>query len=156
DLQLLIVLLSEVGAVRANQIEQLQNNRHHALEEARAVHPLHRVRRTLSLDSEPVSTRIKLRGSRHDHLVSSEVCEKRQIAIECTGVSLEILWIIELRWVYEDADNDDFIFSTTLLDQGSVSPMKGSHRGNEANTAPSQGAATVKPLGHSIPNPCHE
>ena len=45
----------------------------------------------------------------------------------------EIVLVVELRGVHEDADDDDGVFTPGPLHERAVSCMQGSHRGDETD-----------------------
>jgi len=53
--------------------------------------------------------------------------EELKILIEGARISLEVAWVIKLRWINENADDDNLIFAAASFDERTVPPVKLSH-----------------------------
>ena len=78
--------------------------------------------------------------------------EELKILIEGARISLEVAWVVKLRWVNENADHDNLIFPAASFHERTVPPVKRSHCRDETNTAPINGASTCPPGSQSVGN----
>src|SRR5205814_1566824 len=108
------------------------------------------------LHAKAVAVGIQLRSAGYDHLMRSKTPQERQIALERARISLEILRIVKLRWVHENTDDDNLIFTTAAFDERRMSAVKSAHSGNESNSAAAEGSTAVQPLRQRVPHLRHE
>ena len=94
--------------------------------------------------------RIDFLHGRRKHQVDFRGVTKLEIAVERARIAREVVWTIELQGVDEDTDRDNFIFRAASLHQGTVPPVKRSHRRHETDTAPFQAAPPGPPASQSV------
>ena len=134
-----------IGAVGANKIQKLEHDGHYTRKKTGPVRSFHQPRYTGLFYSKAVAVRIEFRHAWREDIVRAEAFEKGQIVLQCARISIEILRVVELRGIHEDAGHDDFILAAATLDQRGMPPMERTHSGNEADAAPGDGFPPLKP-----------
>ena len=86
-----------------------------ALKKSRPIRTLHYLVTAVGLYAKTITTRIHFRRARQDDFICTKALQNRQILIERARVSVEVLGIVELRGVHEDADNRNFVFPPASL-----------------------------------------
>ena len=135
DRDLLGVLLPEVGAFRANYVEELAADRRDSAEVAGAVGALEDGPELLDLDPGLVARRVELVGGGGEEHVDSCLLGERSIAGLVSRVAREVLAPRELGRVDEDAHDDRLAFVAGCADEGEVALVEGAHRRHQAELA---------------------
>ena len=131
DRHLLGVLLAEVGAARADEVEQLQADGCDAAEVAGPVLALEQRAEPLDVDPGLEARRVDLLGRGDEEHVHARLFGELGIAILVARVALEVLALAELGRVDEQARDDGLVLAPRRLEQGEVPLVEGSHRGHE-------------------------
>jgi hypothetical protein len=140
--QLLVILLAEAGHVRLYQIEQLGD---HGADPAKCPG---RSAPSSRLEMPGTSTKVWL-ASPWGYMISgvgvktrsTPAASRRRNPAPGCGVVGEILGLVELQGVHEDADHHLVAMAAGLLDQGEMTLMQIAHGGHECD-----GAAFAMPL----------
>ncbi len=84
---------------------------------------------------EPTSVRlgINLLHRRHQHVIRPGRFEQRRIGLGGAGIVLQIVFVVELGRVDEDAHHDRGVFTPRTLHERAVTGMQGAHRRYESD-----------------------
>ena len=141
--QLLVILLAEAGHVGLHQVEQLGDDSADTTEVARAQRPFQQAGETRYLDEglagKPLGIH-QLRG-RGEHQIHAGGLQGGAVLLQGTGIVGEILGLVELQGVHEDADHHLVAAAAGLIDQGEMALVQIAHGGHECD-----GAAFAAPL----------
>ena len=72
---MLVVLLSEVGAIGTHEIQKLHHDSHHALKESGTVGAFQDLQAGVGLQSEAVAIRVDVSGMRNEDVVGANAFE---------------------------------------------------------------------------------
>ncbi len=129
---LLEILLSEVGSLGPDDVEQPADDLGHSVEMTRAVGSLHRFVRRTQIEHTGVLLRIDVFDRRHQDIVYPGFLEQRQVGFLGAGIILQVVRVVELRRVDEDADDRAIALRAAFLHQRKMPLVQGSHRRDEA------------------------
>ena len=130
---LLGVLLSEVGDVRRDHVEQLRHHRGDATEVGGpARRALEAVGEAEDLDSGTEAVRVDLLDRRGEQDVGACLFGEAGIVGLAARIGLEVGTLVKLRGIDEQGDDDKVALFSRTSDQREVSIMQGAHRGHES------------------------
>src|SRR5262249_44117631 len=90
--ELLVVLFPEIRPVRAGEVEQLEHNGQHAVEEARAAGPFEHLTQRAGIDAYGrLTVRVHHLPGRGENQVNALIVRDLQVVIEGSGVPVEVL-----------------------------------------------------------------
>ena len=76
---------------------------------------------------------VYLLDRRHQHEIRTGLLQQFAVGLRRTGVVAQVVLVVELRGIHEDADDDRGVLLPRTLDERTVPRMQGSHRGYEAD-----------------------
>jgi hypothetical protein len=85
-------------------------------------------------------------------MVHAQTFHHLQVAVECARITIEVLSVIELRRVHEDADDDNVILFAASLDKRFMPAVERSHGGHKTDTTPIERAPPFQPCGRGVPD----
>ena len=124
---LLEVLLAEIGACGAAPREELAHNLRHAVEVARAHGALHDFGHRAEVEPAGVGLGIYLFGSGDECVVDAGRLEECGVGVFGARVGAEVVGVVELRGVDEDAHHNDIVLGTGAVDQRLVPVVQCAH-----------------------------
>ena len=130
---LLEVLLSEVCTVGLHEAEQLAHNLRHPVEMAGTVRTLHHLSHRAKVELAVVGLWINLLYRRHKHHVASGSLQKRAVALLCAWICSQILLVVELCRVDENAHHNNIVLLAGTVDKRLVSSMQRTHGRNQTD-----------------------
>ena len=136
--QLLVILLAKAGHIRLYQIEQLGDDGTDTTEVTRTQRPLQQIGETRHLDEGLARQPLRihdLRG-RGEHHIDTGRFQRSAILLQSARVVGEILGLVELHRVDEDADHHLLGVAVRLLHQRQVALMQIAHGGHECDGTP--------------------
>lgn len=131
---LLEILLPEVGACRAHDVEQAADDLRHAVEVSGARRTLHHLVDLPEIENPGVFLGIYLFDRRHQHEIRAGLFQQAPVGLRGAGVVPQVVLVVELRGVHEDAHDDRGVLPAGALHERAVARMQGAHRGYEADT----------------------
>ena len=131
DRGLLGVLLAEVGAIRPDDVEELQADRGHAAEMPRPELAFQLAAELSDVDPGSVAVRVHLLGRGREEDVDAGLLGELRIALLVARIAVEVLAGRELGRVHEEARDDDVILCPRGLEQRKVASVEGAHCGHE-------------------------
>ena len=146
ELELLEILLAEVSAGSANEVEEFKDDGEDAGEVAGSKFAFENGW-IGGFDAVAVAVRVEIGGRGDEDVVGPECGEKAEIGVEGVWVAGKVARIIELGGIDEYGDDRGLIFGAGALDECGVSRVEGAHCGNEANGASGEGGALDLPFG---------
>jgi hypothetical protein len=136
DGRLLRVLLAEVGAIGADDVEQLQADGRHAPEMAGPRRPLQRSAELLDLDPGLEAVRVELLGGGCEEQVDPVLGGDRRVPRLVPWIPREVLAGAELRRVDERGGDDDVVLLPGRRDQGQMAVVEPAHGRDEPDGSP--------------------
>ena len=130
---LLPILLSEISAVRSDNIKQTTHNLTHSVEMAGAACPFHDHRHGRKLKMAGVGTGIYILDGRSKYVICAASLDQTAIGLKRPWVTVEIALVIKLSRVQENRNHRYIIFSDTLRYQRGMPLMQRSHRWHQTN-----------------------
>ena len=131
---LLEILLPEVGACRAHDVEQAADDLRHTVEVSGARRTLHHLVDLPEIENPGVFLGIYLFDRRHQHEIRAGLFQQAPVGLRGAGVVPQVVLVVELRGVHEDAHDDRGVLPAGALHERAVARMQGAHRGYEADT----------------------
>ncbi len=131
DGDLLEILLAEVGAGRPHDVEQAADHLRHAVEVARTRGALHHLVHRTEVELPRIGLGIDLLHRRHQHVVGTGLLQQPGVGLGCAGIAHQVVLVVELRRVHEDAHHDRGVLRAGPLHQRAVSCVQGAHRRHE-------------------------
>ena len=132
DGNLLVVLLAEVGLVRAHPLEQAAHDDAHAVEVSRTGGTFHHVGNGTEV--------VNLAGGHGEDFlhaggedVVGQVADQLHVSLQGAGILFQVLGVVELRGVHEDGAEDHVVLLVGATDKGDVSLVKGAHSRHHAD-----------------------
>ena len=133
DLQLLVVLFAEIGAIGQAGEEELGDHRRHAVEMAgaeRAAKPAGQLR---NMDGRQAGFRIHLPDVRREDQRRAGLFEQGEVGGFVARIGGEILVRPELGWVDEDGRDDGVATRSSRVDEADMAGVQRPHCRREAN-----------------------
>jgi drug/metabolite transporter (DMT)-like permease len=133
DLELLTVLLAEHRDVGLHEVEQLEDDRAHAVEESGPRRALELLAKRRRLDAVDLRRRVHLLFLRIEEHVDPFALEARAISLQRPRIAVEVLVGAELKAIDEDAGNDGVAVLAGDPAQGQMAIVQIAHRGDEGD-----------------------
>ena len=134
DGELLVVLFSEDGRCRAQDLEEFENCGAHSLEVTGAGGSAEVSGEEGLPDHDGMVGRVEFRGGRSEHRVHTQLFTEGEICLKGARVVCQIAWPVELQGIEKDGSQDRAIFVRYFSgcpDEGGMSIVQGSHGGNQ-------------------------
>ena len=103
---------------------------------ARPRRALHHLVHLPEVEYPGVGFGVDLFDRRHEHEVRSGLREQPLVGLRRAGVVLQVVLVVELRGVHEDAHHDGPVLPPGAFDERAVSRVQGAHRRHEADARP--------------------
>ena len=133
DRNLLRVLLAEVGAGRADEVEELAADRRHPTEVAGPRRALEAARELLDVDPGLVARRVELLDGGREEDVGPRLRGDARVSVLVTRIGGEVVARVELRGVDEQAHDEEVVLVARGPKQREVALVVGAHRRHEAD-----------------------
>ena len=144
ELQLLEVLLAEIGAVRAGDQQELQHDGQHAVEVARARRALELQRGLALADAVSVAVAVDFLGARHEHEFAAGIAQHREVLFPRARIAPEVGGVVELRGIDEDAGPGARILRLRAPQQREMALVQRPERRHEARRARAAAAPVLE------------
>ena len=131
DLELLAVLLAEHRDVRLHEVEELEDDRAHAVEEPGPRRALELLGERRRLDAIDLRRRIHLLFLRIEEHVDAFALEPRAVGLQRPRIAVEVLVRAELQPIDEDAGDDGVAVLAGDPAQRQVAVVQVAHRRDE-------------------------
>src|SRR5205809_2430491 len=135
DCQLLHILFAEIGAVRADDVEQLQNNCCHSAEMSRPEFAAEMFAYPRNLRGGQLRDRVHFVRRWIENDVRTLLPANLQVLFQCSWISGVVLVWTELKRIDKNADDDDAAFPAGGSNQRFMTRMERSHSWNKADDA---------------------
>ena len=113
---------------------QAADDLRYAVEMAGARGALHHLVDQSEIELPGVGLGIYLLDRGHQHEIRPGLFQQAGIGLRRAGVMLQVVFVVELRGVYEDAHHDGAVFPPGTFHERAVSCMQGAHRRYEADS----------------------
>ena len=143
DRRLLCVLLPEIGAIGAHDVEELQADGRDAAEMSWPRVALGACGETLDLDPRVEALGIHLDGRRHEEKVDAGRLGDGGVRLPVARVAVEVLPCAELGRVDEDRGNHQVVLAAGRIEERDVPGVERAHRGDEPDAFPRKGLANL-------------
>ncbi len=134
DGDLLEIFFPEVGARRAYDVEQPADDLRHAVEVTGACGALHHLVDLSEIELTTVRFGVYLLDRRHQHEIRAGPFQQTRIGLRGAGIMSQVVFVVELGGIDEDAHHDGGVLPAGALDQRAVSRMQGAHRRDEPDS----------------------
>ena len=155
--ELLRVLLAEVRAIGADEVEQDRDDRRDALEMARPGRALERLADRADADDRVEARRVDLVDRRREHDVGALLRGDLDVAVLVARVLLEVGGVAELARVHEDRDDGRRVLGPRATDQRAMALVQPAHGRHEADRPrrSGEGIASSARVRRRAPSPAH-